>query len=237
VLPVPAPATTRLLIGLPTIDDGVAGERVTPTGAALLRYLCPPPKSPPSRMTDDRTLVATGIGFGTRKLAGLSNHVRVICFEPTAAAVGEERIGVLEFEVDDQSGEDLALGLEQLRAHRAVLDVTQCAVFGKKGRMAVHVQVLASQSQLAEVIEACFRETTTLGLRHRTVRRIGLNRRFTTARIDHQSVRVKVADRPGGLTAKAEADDVAAHETHARRASLRSRAELDALKTAAGSDA
>jgi uncharacterized protein (TIGR00299 family) protein len=233
LMAVPAPATTRLLIGMPTIDDGVAGERVTPTGAAILRYLCPPPKSGPPRGTDARTLIATGIGFGARVLAGLSNHVRVLCFEPTAAAMREQRIEVLEFEVDDQSGEDLALGLERLRARRGVLDATQCAVLGKKGRMCVHVQVLVRQAQLADVIDACFRETTTLGLRHQTVRRIALKRKFATSRIDHQSVGVKLAERPGGMTAKGESDDVAAQETHARRASVRARAELDALKGAA----
>jgi uncharacterized protein (DUF111 family) len=264
LLPVPAPATARLLMGLRTIDDGVPGERVTPTGAAILRYLCPPPASPSRRVAIDRTLVATGIGFGTRILAGLSNHVRMLCFEPTESGSIDQRIDVLEFEVDDQSGEDLALGLDRLRAHRAVLDVTQCAVFGKKGRMAVHVQVLACQSQpadsvhiaddahgahvpdgadradvagVADVIDACFRETTTLGVRHQTVRRIGLRRRFATTRVDQQSVRVKLAERPGGVTAKAEADDVAAHAIHARRASLRSQAELAALKSETFTDA
>src|SRR5271167_4229500 len=39
VLPVPAPATALLLEGFATVDDGVDGERVTPTGAAILRYL------------------------------------------------------------------------------------------------------------------------------------------------------------------------------------------------------
>jgi uncharacterized protein (DUF111 family) len=260
-LPVPAPATTQLLLGLRTIDDGVPGERVTPTGAAILRYLCPPLTSPALRVCEDRMLIATGTGFGTRVLAGLSNHVRVLCFEPTESAAidrrVDQRIDVLEFEVDDQSGEDLALGLDRLRAHRAVLDVTQCAVFGKKGRMSVHVQVLACEPQPAKaanttdtadvadvadgggvadidsVIDACFRETTTLGVRHQTVRRIGLRRRFSTARVGHQSVRVKLAERPGGMTAKAEADDVAAHEIHARRAALRSQAELAALKSEA----
>ena len=39
VLPIPAPAAALLLQGLPVIDDGVPGERVTPTGAALAAYL------------------------------------------------------------------------------------------------------------------------------------------------------------------------------------------------------
>ena len=106
--PVPAPATTRLLIGMETLDDGIAGERVTPTGAAILRYLCGPEKSRRGA-SSSRTLVGTGIGFGTRELRGISNHLRVLCFEKSRSTAGEHReISVLEFEIDDQSGEDLA---------------------------------------------------------------------------------------------------------------------------------
>ncbi|MDB6084022.1 MAG: LarC family nickel insertion protein, partial [Gammaproteobacteria bacterium] len=225
VLPVPAPAAARLLMGMPTIDDGVGGERVTPTGAAILRYLCPPARAPraPTRV---RTLVGSGTGFGMRRLPGMSNHVRALCFEAhEESGGGQRRIGVLEFEVDDQSGEDLAAGLDRLRAHDAVLDVTQTPVFGKKGRMMVHVRVLARQARLDDVIDACFRETTTIGLRHHAVHGIGLERLSQEVDVDGHRLRVKVVERPGGRTAKAESDDVLAHEDHARRASQRRRAE------------
>jgi uncharacterized protein (TIGR00299 family) protein len=243
IMPLPAPATARLLAGMPTLDDGVGGERVTPTGAALLRYLCPPPWARRSAAGADadaclRTLRASGTGFGSRVLPGLSNHVRALCFEPArpalqspAQARGFSReIEVLEFEVDDQSGEDLATGLERLRAHEAVLDVTQTPVFGKKGRMLAHVRVLARGGSLAPSVDACFRETTTIGLRHRTVRGIGLERRMETVVVDGWPMRVKVVDRPGGSTAKAEADDAAAESCHARRAALRARAEQASLE-------
>ena len=39
LLPIPAPATALLLEGFPFVDDGVSGERVTPTGAAIVRNL------------------------------------------------------------------------------------------------------------------------------------------------------------------------------------------------------
>jgi uncharacterized protein (DUF111 family) len=39
-LPVPTPATTLLLTGYPWHDDGIGGERVTPTGGAILRISC-----------------------------------------------------------------------------------------------------------------------------------------------------------------------------------------------------
>ena len=181
ILPVPAPATTQLLMGLPTIDDGIDGERVTPTGAAILRYLCPPGSFGRGRGGSVRFLLASGTGFGTRTLRGLSNHLRVLCYRAEDASSALHRqMHVLEFEVDDQSGEDLALGLERIRAQDGVLDVTQSPVFGKKGRMMTHVQVLARDGCLDGAMECCFRETTTIGLRHRSVSGVGLSRKSET---------------------------------------------------------
>ncbi|MDP4024879.1 LarC family nickel insertion protein [Methylobacterium sp. NEAU 140] len=229
-LPVPAPATTLLLAGFATLDDGVPGERVTPTGAAILRHLCggaPPARAP-------RVLVRSGTGFGTRRLPGISNCLRVLAFDeaaPERAAPGGHReIGVIEFEVDDQSGEDLAMGLDALRAHAGVLDAVQMPVFGKKGRMMTHVRVLARAASLEAVLEACFRETTTIGLRHRIVAGVALPRAETVVTTGDRSVRVKTVERPGGRTAKAEADDALAGADHAARARLRREAEALALE-------
>jgi uncharacterized protein (TIGR00299 family) protein len=237
VMPVPAPATVQLLMGMATIDDGVAGERVTPTGAAILRYLCPPTTTPGSSKPKVRTLLRSGTGFGRRRLTGISNHLRALAFEDSTVERGGQRnIHVLEFEVDDQSGEDLAMGLERLRAHSGALDVTQSPAFGKKGRMMTHVRVLARSMQFEEVIEACFRETTTIGLRHSIVEGIGLTRSIEEVEVDGHRLRVKVVKRPGGDTAKAESDDVLAHENHRTRSALRTEAERRALSSLEASD-
>jgi uncharacterized protein (TIGR00299 family) protein len=231
ILPVPAPATTQLLMGLPTLDDGIDGERVTPTGAAILRYLCPPGSFSRVRGGAVRILMASGTGFGTRTLKGLSNHLRVLSYQAQDASSPTHRqIHVLEFEVDDQSGEDLALGLDRIRSQDGVLDVTQSPVFGKKGRMMIHVQVLARDGYLDCVMDACFRETTTIGLRHRPVSGVGLSRNSETVDLEGRRLRVKIVERPGGRTAKAESDDVAHHADHALRARLRRRAESTALR-------
>ncbi|ACA18177.1 protein of unknown function DUF111 [Methylobacterium sp. 4-46] len=231
-LPVPAPATSLLLRGFAVIDDGVPGERVTPTGAAILRHL-----GGRGRFDGPRVMGASGIGFGARTLPGLSNCLRVLAFEPLpgdpagpeGAGAGLHRdLGVIEFEVDDQSAEDLAIGLDRLRAEPAVHDVVQAPVFGKKGRMMTHIRVLARAESLDAVIAACFRETTTIGLRHRIVAGVALPRRSETVTVEGREVRVKSVERPGGRTAKAEADD-AAGEGHAARAALRRAAERRAL--------
>ncbi len=237
-LPVPAPATALLLRGQATIEDGFPGERVTPTGAAILRYLCPPTAGAGSARSEVYTLSTTGIGFGSRAIPGISNHLRVLCFANSdAPRAGQREIHVLEFEIDDQSGEELATGLDRLRTLEGVLDVTHAPVFGKKGRMMAHVRVLARRGSLAEVIEACFRETTTIGLRHRLVHGIGLERRMTDVNVAGHRMRVKLVSRPGGPTAKAEADDVLRHAGHSRRAFLRRAAESMALGEAASDHA
>ena len=198
ILPVPAPATAELLRGFAMVDDGVTGERVTPTGAAILRHLDPAPRA----VGATGPLAAQGFGFGTKELPGIPNMVRVLMFDE-AAERGD--IAVLSFEIDDQTAEDLAVGLDSLRARDDILDVIQSPVFGKKGRIAASVRVLCRIPAAEAVIAACFTETTTLGVRWHTAWRAELPRQATTA----GGARVKVATRPGDVrTAKAEMDDL-----------------------------
>ncbi len=144
-LPVPAPATALLLEGLPVHDDGIGGERVTPTGAAILRHLAPRPLVPGRSLR----LVATGHGLGRREIQGLPNMLRALLLaEGDAEAVAAERIGVIRFEVDDQTAEDLALGLDRVRALAEVLDVCQWPAIGKRGRLGTAVQVLCRPDAL-----------------------------------------------------------------------------------------
>jgi uncharacterized protein (TIGR00299 family) protein len=226
-LPVPAPATARLLQGFVMHDDGIAGERITPTGAAILRHLRPEQRLPPGAWR----LSAAGHGFGTRRLPGISNVLRAVAYEQDGAWRQDERVAVLAFEVDDQNSEELAVGLEALRAAEGVLDVVQLPAFGKKGRLATQVQVLARPERLDAVIERCFVETTTIGLRWRIEARAVLARELVTVRAPDGEVGVKVVKRPGGLrSAKAEIDQVSG-EGHAARTRRRRAAEARALES------
>ncbi|MBN4094830.1 LarC family nickel insertion protein [Methylobacterium sp. OT2] len=227
-LPVPAPATTLLLAGFATLDDGIPGERVTPTGAAILRHLC---GDDPGRGRPRGILGRTGIGFGTKVLPGLSNCLRALVLEDGAASrPGRRDLAVIAFEVDDQSGEDLATGLDRLRAKPGIVDVVQMPVIGKKGRMMARIQVLVRPESLEAAVAACFRETTTIGLRYHPVEGAVLARAARTVEHDGRSVRVKIVARPGGRTAKAEADDARDRPDHAARAALRREAERLALE-------
>ena len=161
---------------------------------------------------------------------GMSNVLRALVLDPVREEGGgwrEETIGVCSFEVDDQTAEDLAFGLDRLRAAEGVLDVVQTPAFGKKGRMAASVRVLARPGAREAVIARCFAETTTLGVRWQAIRRAALERDEAAVDVAGESVRVKRTHRAGGeVTVKAEMDDVAnADGGRAGREALRRRAE------------
>ncbi len=119
-------------------------------------------------------------------------------------------MAVLEFEIDDQSAEDLALGVTRIRDDADVLDVVTWPVFAKKGRLATHVQVLARSTAARRVANLCFAETTTLGVRTGTAARVTLPRTASTIHVAGQEVRVKTSTRPDGTAqVKPEMDDLA----------------------------
>ncbi len=218
LLPVPAPATALLLEGFACFDDGLPGERVTPTGAAIIRNLAPAS----GIGTSNRIMRGAGYGFGTRKIEGLSNVVRVLRFDDAGNThVASDRIVVINFEVDDQTPEDLAVGLEHIRKSEHVLDVLQSPVFAKAGRQATHVQVLAKSETVDTVSELCFRETSTIGLRVQLCDRVTLKRRESRT---GSGANVKVVARPGGDTAKADIANFADIAGRASRDELRRQA-------------
>jgi hypothetical protein len=226
-LPVPAPAAARLLEGFAMIDDGIGGERVTPTGAAILCHLAPAERLPPGSWR----LRASGAGFGSRRLQGIPNLLRVLVHEPATAGRIDEQVAVISLEVDDQSPEELALGLDALRRVDGVLDVIQMPVVGKKGRLAAQVQLLARPERLDAAIEVCFLETTTIGLRWRIEARAVLRREAVSVQGPEGEIGVKVVRRPDGKrTAKAEIDALGrAGEGLGGRTRLRRAAEASAL--------
>ncbi len=210
-LPIPAPATLLLLENLTVFDDGVKGERITPTGAAILRHLAPTGTGPVEQMR----LNSSGTGFGTLELPDIPNILRVMLLEqPIEWTV--DQVTVFTFEIDDQTPEDLAIGLDNLRNLAGVLEVNVTQVSTKKGRQANRVQVLGEPNAEDAVFDCCFAQTTTLGVRYQRTRRRILNREQKQV----GPVGVKIVRRPSGITAKAEMQDLAKHnETEFARTS------------------
>lgn len=211
LLPVPAPATAELLTGFALRDDGIGGERVTPTGAAIVKFLVDPARAPVSGR-----LVATGMGAGTRTLPGMPNILRVLGFAAEAKVAGESVV-VLSFEIDDMTGEEIGIAAERLRATEGVLDVVLAAVSGKKSRPATQFQLLVRPGHEDAVGRACLLQTSTIGLRLREEQRMILPRVLDGG----PDARIKRVTRPDGTeTIKAESDDLASGETLAERRRL-----------------
>ncbi len=214
LLPVPAPATALMLEGYPWHADGVAGERVTPTGAAILRYLVPPEHC---RRNPAGTLVASGYGAGTKQFPGMANVLRVLAFEPVAEDAKEAvEVLALEFDIDDMTGEEIGIAASRLRELDGILDLVLVPGQGKKGRPVTTFRLQVSPDRLAACGEAIFQETSTIGIRYATMRRMVLERRH---RRSPEGLRIKEVVRPAGLTTrKVESDDLApAGDLFARR--------------------
>jgi uncharacterized protein (TIGR00299 family) protein len=234
LLPVPAPATVELLKGLAVRDDGIAGERVTPTGAAIARHLTSLAGAAPT----NRRILGVGLGFGTRVLPGISNCVRALVFESedrladaTSTVAADPGVVSLEFEVDDQTPEDLAIGLDHIREHPGVLDVLQTPGFGKKGRIVIAIRVLARADSETAVARLCFHETTTLGLRMADVRRHTLARSAAVVEAEGRSLALKHAHRgDGAASLKVEAESLRAVSGHEERERLRRLARESSLQ-------
>lgn len=201
LLPVPAPATARLLEGFTWRDDGIGGERVTPTGAAILRHLV----TPASVRGVAGRLQGTGTGAGTREYPNQPNILRATLFGVAADGPSEEDILVLDFEIDDMTAEEIGVAADRLRATAGVRDLVLVPAIGKKGRPVHTFRLLVEPAAREAVAEACFTETATIGLRWQAARRTVLPRASATA----GAVRVKTAARPAGPTRKAESDDLA----------------------------
>ncbi|CAN5452031.1 hypothetical protein BH10CYA1_BH10CYA1_26730 [soil metagenome] len=224
-LPVPPPAVALILRGFVFHDDGVLGERVTPTGAAILKYLQPSTKLPAALALKD-----VGHGFGTKKFPSFSNVLRVLSFN--SLPVEQHAVAVLNFEIDDMTGEELSIGLDNLRATQGVLDVIQSSAYGKKNRVTMSIQVLAKVEFYEQIINSILCSTTTLGVRHQITSRTVLPREITPVNIGSNNVRVKVAKRPGGAkTAKVEIDDLSAASSNCHdMRKLANAAEINVLK-------
>ena len=134
------------------------------------------------------------------------------------AGTGEDTVTVLEFDIDDMTAEEIAAACDSLRGTPGVLDLVTMPLAGKKGRTATGFRLLATPDTARAVADACFRATSTLGLRTRTEARRILARDVGSVQVAGRAIGLKAARRPDGTTThKAESDDLAAGSLAERR--------------------
>jgi len=201
VLPLPAPATLKLLEGLPVYGAPARGETITPTGAVLLKNLVKSFGQPPSFVFE-----RCGYGAGTRDFPEVPNLVRLWLGsrEDAPPANSLETVVEIETNLDDHTPEELAHLAEKLREAGA-LDVGFTPFFMKKGRPGVKLCLLAHPAETFSLIRIIFRETGTLGVRFRETRRLVRDRRLRTLETPWGRVRAKFS---GGELLKLEYEDL-----------------------------
>ncbi len=218
-LPNPAPATVRLLEGVPTYGRDVGVELTTPTGAALVATLCTSFGPLPAM-----TIVASGFGAGAADLDDLPNCTQVVLGRraaPEAVGTGQPLV-VLETNLDDVTGEQLGHALASA-LDAGALDAWVSAVTMKKGRPGHVLHVLADTGDVAALRAEIERVTGTMGVRATAVERWPASRELGEVTVDGITVRMKVTEG----RAKPEFDDVAvvARKTGSTLHEVASRAE------------
>lgn len=191
-VPVPAPATVELLRGRPHRLGGGSGERLTPTGAAILVEIADE-FSPPG----DFVARAVGYGAGHRDPDdGPPNVLRVQLGRPAAPAVGRVEAWLMEVNLDDMSGEELGHLVGLLR-ERGALEVWTSPLQMKKDRPGTLLSLLCRRGE-REALEACvFTHSTTLGVRWSPRERSEAGRSTLEVELGGRRVRVVRRLRPG----------------------------------------
>jgi len=190
-MPVPTPAVAEILRGRAMLVAGGNGERLTPTGAAILAEI-----APEFGTLHEFTPTRIGYGAGHRDpKTGPPNILRVQLGSIPAAAMTRAVVWLAEVNLDDMTGEELAFAAEQVFAAGA-LDVWTVPIGMKKGRPGVVLSALARSEQRPAIDSALFSSTSTLGVRWREMERTECARRVIEVAVEGRTVRVKVRTRP-----------------------------------------
>jgi len=195
-IPLPAPATLALLAGIPLQQTDLAGESVTPTGAALLKATARAFGPLPSLVLD-----AVGVGAGHRTWPDRPNVVRALRGEaaragPGAASGRRRDECIVEANLDDMMPVHVPVLIDALLGAGAA-DAWATPILMKKGRPGQRVGAIVGRSSRDAVVQTFFRHSSTLGVRVFEVERELLARRSLAVETRFGSVAVKVADRPG----------------------------------------
>ena len=188
--PIPPPAVTELLKGVPFYASDIKGELLTPTGAAIITTVCSE-FGPIPRMTTE----SAGYGAGTREYQDFPNVLRVLVGETSNVAT-DERLWMIETNLDDASPQIIGHVMDRV-LELGALDCFFTPVQMKKNRPGVLLSVLCEPSEKEAVMKLLFMETTTLGVRSYEVNRRALERSVVQVETQYGPIFVKVAHLDG----------------------------------------
>jgi uncharacterized protein (TIGR00299 family) protein len=189
--PVPAPATVEILKGQTLRQTDEPHELITPTGAALLAEF-----SLSFGLMPALQIEKIGYGLGSRQLKSRPNVVRAILGTLAENSEEQDRVTVLETNLDDISGETLGYAQDKL-FQAGALDVYSQPIQMKKGRPGVILSVLCEPALAASLTEIILTQTTAFGVRATTAYRTKLQREIKRVSTPWGEVEVKVGQKDG----------------------------------------
>lgn len=200
VLPVPAPATARILLGVPIYGGDIRGELCTPTGAALLRRFADGFGPMPPMIPE-----AVGYGLGKKDFPA-ANCLRAVAGQSGGSAA---YVAELKCNIDDMTGEALGLAMERLLEGGA-LDVFFTPIQMKKNRPAVLLTCLCVPERQQALTGILLAHTSTLGVRWSFSDRTVLSWRIARRQTPYGEIDVKEASGSGVSRVKPEFESVRA---------------------------
>ena len=190
-LPVPAPATQKLLHGMPTYKGQTASELITPTGAAILKSLEPNFGDPVL------SLYKSAYGAGSKDFEH-PNCVRISLGEVHAKAPSDDTHTLIQTCIDDMPAEQLGRDFQQRLLEDGALDVYLTPTLMKKSRPGVKLELLCRRADTERLADLVLETTTTLGVRFLPCTRKELARSVTGVATPFGKINVKSATLPSG---------------------------------------
>jgi uncharacterized protein (TIGR00299 family) protein len=183
-MPVPAPGTAALLLGVPAYGSEIPAELTTPTGVAILSTLAAS-HGPMPPMTVERV----AYGAGQRDLREQPNLLRLMIGEQ-ASPLDRDQITILEATIDDMNPQFFEPLLDRL-FETGALDAFLSPVIMKKSRPGTLLVVLAEPAVADRCAEVILTHSTTFGVRAHPATRWKLLRDVLSVPTAHGAVRVK----------------------------------------------
>ena len=184
LMPLPAPATLKILHNIPVNKLDVEGELVTPTGAAILKTYV-------SDFTNSYTgkIIKDSYATGEKEFTGVANMLQGIILENGYS----DEIIQISTNIDNMTGEHLGFLYEKLMEEKA-LDVTFIPAFMKKNRPAYIVNIILSEKDKENIIYTLFKYSSTIGMRIEKMNRITMTRKIVEKEVLGKKIKIKVIE-------------------------------------------
>jgi uncharacterized protein (TIGR00299 family) protein len=190
ILPIPAPATERLLHGMPVFSGEISGEWCTPTGAAIIAHL-----QPLFQTSDALVVHASAYGAGGKDLKQRPNVLRLRLAQQQT---DNTAITILHCNIDDMPSELLGADFCASVIEAGARDICIRPQLMKKGRPGFLVEVLCQPQDSEKLCAHLCQHTSTIGVRIIDGQRYMLERRATTIETEYGVIAAKAVTLPDG---------------------------------------